>query len=348
MKIENLGGQSSATPSAPSTAQSARERAISRLMGNSSSSPSAVPNQNSVSPEEMGAIAAPKVEKSEFEKVTEEAQKHSIEAESSPEPKAETKADEEPLSSQYAILARKEKAIRQREQQLKAREAAIKAQEETSKVSAPIAAPSIDESKYISREKLTSDPFGVLTELGMTYDQLTEAALNGPKPKEVELMNEIKAMREELKILKGETESTKKTFSEQQDSAYKQAVAQIRNEVRVLVDKDPNFETIKETGSSGDVVELIEQTFKEDGILLTVEEAAQQVEDYLLEEAMKLAKIKKIQQRLMPKAEAPKAEVKTENKQSQPLKTLTNAVGTSRQLSARERAILAMEGKLKQ
>ncbi len=98
-----------------------------------------------------------------------------------------------------------------------------------------------------------------------------------------------------------------------------------------------------------DVVDLIEKTFKEDGILLTEDEAAQQVEDYLTEEAYKLANLKKIQKRLQTSSaststSATPAKSAETPKQSQPMKTLTNAVGTSRQLTSKERAILAFKG----
>lgn len=340
MKIEQMGTPAAQAANAPNQPMSARERAIAMLTKDVTPQV----NQNNISPEEMGAIKAPS---SEFESAVKSAQSHSTEEVDSKAPKVEPKsaAEGEPLSSQYAILARKEKALRQREQQLKTREEAFKQSDQAAK--APQAPAPLDESKYISKDRLTNDPFSVLTELGLTYDQLTELALNGPKPKEIELSNQIKLLQEEMKLLKGETESNKKSFQDQQTQTYKQAVAQIRNEAKILVDRDPNFETIKETGSLNDVVELIEEKFKQDGILLTVEEAAQQVEDYLLEEALKLAKIKKIQQKLMLKAAEPLAEQDSQSKQSQSLKTLTNSVGSTRQLSARERATLAFEGKLK-
>lgn len=341
MKIEQMGAQASA-PQTQNQAPSARDRAMAKLLGTPSQAQQApVSNPSSVSPEEMSAIAPAAEEEDEFEKAKNQAQKHPDESSES-ETKAETKVSEEPLSSQYAILARKEKAIRLRDQQLKAREAAIKASEEAAK--AP-KAPSFDETKYVSKEKLSQDPFSVLTEMGLTYDQLTEFALNGPKPKEIELMNEIKSMRDELKALKGDTESTRKTFQEYQEQNEKHGINELTKRATTLIDTNPEFETIKETGSIGDVVELIKQTLKEDGVLLTVEEAAQQVEDYLVEEALKLARIKKIQQKLAPKAPAEGQKLTDQSKKSE-LKTLTNSVGTSRQLSARERALLAFEGKL--
>jgi len=112
---------------------------------------------------------------------------------------------------------------------------------------------------------------------------------------------------------------------------------------------DEQYELIAATGSIDDVVELIERTFTEEGRLVPVEEAAQAIEDYLAEEAYKLSKLKKIQQKLAPSAQAKPEQKQTEQpKQPQTqMKTLTNAVGTQRQLSARERAIAAFEGKNK-
>lgn len=249
----------------------------------------------------------------------------------------------EKLSSQYAILARKEKANRMREQQLRQRESNLKAREAALSPSKP-EAPSFDPSKYIEREKLMQNPFGVLTEQGLTYDQLTEAAMNAPSPQHLALMNQVKAMEAKIAKMTEDQESSKKTFQEQQDQGRKQALKQIKYDVTNLVNANPDYETIKETGSIDDVVELIDVTLKKDGIYLSVDEAARQVEEYLAEEAFKLTRLKKIQQRLQPKA--PSVEKPTEQPQQQQMKTLTNSVSASRQLSARERAILAFNGKL--
>lgn len=334
------GGQSAPTATTP--AQTARERALNAFMkpvtqAQVQAQAHPVSNPTNVSPEEMSAIVPP---------TSEDSRQTSNSVETSSEaPKAETKGTEETLSSQYAILARKEKALRLRDQQLRQKEATIKAQEDAARAALAPKAPTFDESKYVSRDKLAQDPFSVLAELGLSYDQLTNLALNAPKPEEVALKNQLAALRAEIDSLKGEQNNTKKSWEDQQQASYKQAVNQIRQETQQLVSRDPAFETIRETKSVGDVVELIERTFNEDGILLSVEEAAQQVEEYLVDEAMKLTKIKKIQQRLQPAAK-PAAKATEAPKQQQPMKTLTNSVSSSRQLTARERALLAFEGKL--
>jgi hypothetical protein len=182
-----------------------------------------------------------------------------------------------------------------------------------------------------------------MQELGISYEQLTEMLLN-QDPKQAQYKAEIDALKAEIKAFK---EESLKSREQDQQQAYKNAVAQIKSEVSQLVKTDDTFETIRETGSVDDVVELIEATFKEEGRILPIEEAAQLVEEHLLEEALKLTKLKKIQSRLAAaKPATPAAPQKSEPKQSQPAKTLTNSMSASKPMSATERAILAFQGKL--
>ncbi len=307
-------------------AQSARERAIARLVqGNQpASQPQATPEQQSA------ALTAP----------VETRQENTVEA-TQPEPKA----PEEPISSQYAVLARQTKALRAKQVELQKREAALAAKE------APQAPqqPSFDESKYISKDRLLQDTFGTLAELGLSYDTLATQATNAPTPEQIEWKNTVKALKDEIAALKGDQESVKKSFEQRDQDSYKQALNQIRSEASAVIKNNPEFETIRETGSTDDVVELIEKTFAQDGTLLTVEDAAQQVEDYLVEEAMKIARIKKIQQRLA--SIAPTAPAMTQKQtgtpQQQQLKTLTNTMASPGKLTARQRAELAFKGELK-
>lgn len=297
-------------------------------------------NQSSVSAEELSAV------KPKESQVVSESQGQINNNEASTEaPKAETKAAEDPLSTQYANLARKEKALRakalQQEQSLKAKEAAIAAKE------AELRAKEQEyQSKYIPKDKLTNDTLNALAEAGLTYDQITELMLNQQNPQKMQEIQLNKKLEAKIQELEDKISKTQKSAEEQQTQAYKQAVNQIRNETKSLVEADPTFETIKATGSIDDVVQLIEETFKQEGVLLSVEDAAREVEEYLVEEAMKIAKLNKIQQRLAP---APKpAEPKQEPpKQQQTLKTLTNSISSPEKLSARDRAILAFKGELK-
>jgi hypothetical protein len=319
---------------AAAAAASAKDRAVAAFMKSAAerSGTPALQNATSVSPEEVGAIG----------------HTGSSEAPSQDAP-AETQAkieEQAPLSSQYAQLARKEKAIRAKAQEIRAKEDALRAREEAVKAketpaAAPAAAPIPLKDRWSTgdvRERLA-----VLNELGASYDDVTQAMLNQPSQETSQLLGMVDELKSEIRALRGDQENSKKSNAEQQQRQYQQAVNQIRNEVKQVVDGSlEEFEAIKATSSQNDVVDLIERTFKEDGLLLTPDEACRQVEEYLVEEATKIARLKKIQSRIA----APQKQPESQQKQPQQTKTLTNAITAAKTLSSKERAILAFQGKL--
>lgn len=269
------------------------------------------------------------------------------------EPSAEVPASappaktEEPISSQYAVLARKEKAYRAKVQ---AQEAAFKAKEEAlADREAKLAAKdSSYQTDFIPKSKLTEDTIQTLLDAGISYDKITEMALQQASPMDPQVRSVIRQLQEEVKALKAETEGTKKSITEGQEQSYKQAVHQIRLDVKDLIREGSDFEAIRETDSVQDVVDLIEKTYAEDKVLLTPEQASKMVEDELVERISKYARLSKIQQKVQPSSKAaPESSAQsTGDKQPQSPKTLTNGLTNTRQLSSRERAILAFEGKL--
>lgn len=319
-----------------SKASSARDRAIAML---TSQTPQVNPNKVSV--EEAGALKAPppvqEAPKAEGQDSISVAAPEAQKAETAP--KEATAPEEAPLSSQYVQLARKEKAIRQQAQELKAQQTAFKAREDALK-----AKEAEMQSQYVPKSRLASDAWSVLNENGISYESLTQQALNAPSPEAQAQQQVIAKLEAKIQALEDGQNSTKQSIADSQKQAYDEAVSQLRNEAKKLVSKDDTFETIRATNSHEDVVELITKTFKEEGVLLTVEEAASEIEEYLVEEAMKVARLSKIQQRLKPQAVSPAPQ---QSKQPQPSVTLTNAQGASRQLTARERAILAFKGENK-
>lgn len=345
------GPQPTANPDAQAAA-ARREAAISKLTGGQAPqqhAQSPIPtNPNQVSVEELASVREPLQnnnpveEQSEVAVTTEEVREASKPLESKVESEAKLS------NSQLAILARKERALRaqaqQQKQELQNKEAAWS--QERAKFEQRLEEL---ETGYIPKANLKQAALEAFARGELSYEEITQEVMN---PQDPRVTATISRLEKQVADLNSKLEKAATGVQEAQSQQYQAAIKQIETDVKNLVKADPSFEMIKYTGSVRDVVELIEETYKQDGYVMTVEEAAQQVEDYLVEEASRLAKVSKIQKRLSPavavkKAEEGQMQTPIQNKQPQQMKTLTNTVGGSRKLSSRERAIMAMEGKLK-
>lgn len=246
-------------------------------------------------------------------------------------------AKEDLLSTKYAAMARKEQVLRKRDLELKAREAEIEKRQKTY------------ESDYVPRSKvgelLQQNP----ESLGLSWDQITQLVLNQPKPEDVAFQK----LQAKIQSLEDNQSQVKTEIEQQQQRAYTQAVEQIRQDAKGLIESDPAYETIKEEDAAEAVVELIEKTYKEKGILLDTADAANQVEEFLLNRALKLARLSKVQAKLNPppvEAPAPEKRTLAQAVKVQPQQTLTNAMQASSQppKSARERRDRAIQAFLGQ
>lgn len=266
--------------------------------------------------------------------------------ETPPPAPAATKTEEKKddfLSPKFAALARQEKQIRAERQRLKDEREAFEREKEARL------------NGYIPKDKFKADPFSALQEAGTSYDELTQAFLNSPQG---QVDPTVRALQSELAQVRSELSQFKQKQDESQSTAYKQAIETVRRNVTGLVEKSSDFETIKALGQEEAVVALIEETFKAEGYVMTEEEAAREVEEHLLEEAIRMASLEKVKKKLAPapvesaptsQAEQPSAE--KQPIQQQQIKTLSNAVQATAprgltERERRERAILAAQGKL--
>ncbi len=323
--------------------------------GASSYDQAPVGNQNQVQPEEMSALKPKQnqqVNQRQQEQPTSVEASDDVQMPEIPAPEPTPVVEETAASRQFAQLARQAKALRQRQQeqeqsikakeaQLAEREAAIKAQE--GKYS----------QGYIQQDSLKNDPLRALLDAGVSYEDLTERLLAQSNPMDPRVEATFSKLEARIQSLTQQNEELVKNNKSAEETQYQAAVKQIKADVKQLVYTDPSFEGIKATNSVDDVVELIERTYKEDGILLSAEEAAQEIEDYIIEEADKLSRLSKLEKRRQSaskpteQSQAPKAAQTQVSKQPQPMRTLTNANASTRTLSARERALLAFKGELK-
>lgn len=231
-------------------------------------------------------------------------------------------------------LERRERAIRRQARELKAQKVQID-QSTQGRLSA-------DEWK----QKFMQDP----TTVGLQYEEIANRYLKQPSPEE-SLVAELKRQIEELK---GGQTSIQKKMEETQSQAYEAAKKQISQEVSRLVDTSEDFSLVKASQASDAVTSLIEQVYQEEGVLMSVEDAAKEVESYLLEQAISLASLEKVKKKLLPTEPTAEAgQLKTPQVTSTPKSTtLTHSMSQASTLptdskSRRARAIAAFQGQLK-
>lgn len=351
--ISKPGAGPNPTPDANvQAAKASRERAIKILstppqVAQNSQVPIPL-NANNISAEELSAVQPHQQESLQnnnpVEVKSEQTQDTSVA--SKPSETQETKLSD----SQLAILARKERALRAKAQQQQ-QELQTKQGQWASEKSALEQRIADLEKNYISKQYLKNNPLDALQQAELTYDEITQQAMSAT-PTDPRVLATISRLQSTVEQLQGKLDSAQKGAVDAQTQQYQAALKQIKNDVTHLVKVDPSFEMIKATNSQQDVVDLIEATYKEEGRVMDVEEASKEVEDYLTEEASKLARVDKIKKRLAPPPVVKKTETEQQtqtpsNKQPQPMKTLTNTNSGSRKLSARERAMLAFKGELK-
>lgn len=241
---------------------------------------------------------------------------------------AETKTPESvTLSPQVTALARKEQQFRQKEQAFKAREAALAAKE--------------TELEAISKLKKSLDAKDYSALEGhVPYEEYTNYLLNkGEGPS---------AEAQALKALESEVKSLKTSQEEQADKQYKAIVNQYRGEVKTVVSNDPRFVTVKEMNAEEHVLQHILDTFEQDNVTLSVEEAAQEIEEHLEAEALKMAGLTKVKskQAVVPEKKTlppPTTKAATQLKTiTQQIAPATKSYAQSQHMSPRERLAAAL------
>ncbi len=223
-----------------------------------------------------------------------------------------------PISPQLAAIARQRRALQVKESEIAAREKALADQ----------ATGSLDIAK------LKSNPLSVLQEHGVTYDQLTQAILadrDGVNP-------DIQALKAQVQALEKGLDTR---LSERDSQAEQQVLSELQREAKALIGRDDTYEMIKTQRMEPKITELIHRTWKSTGEILDVSEAADLIETDLLNDAVKIAGLKKVQSKLTPIQAPPQVQ------QRQGIRTLTNRDTASAPLSARARALAAFNGTLR-
>jgi len=226
-----------------------------------------------------------------------------------------------PLSPQFAALARQKRALQVKERELAEREA---------KLNQPAG------EDYVSKADLLANPLKVF-ELGVTYDQLTEALLANQSG----ITPELKALQAKVEALEKGVDTK---LTERDAQAKQQVLAEMTREAKTLVAEGEDYALVREKGYVPQVIQLIDQTYEKTGEILDVPYALSLVEEQLLQDELRIANLEKIRSKLTP------AQVEAQQQQQKPvptMRTLTNRDGATPALGRRERAMLAFAGQLK-
>lgn len=245
-------------------------------------------------------------------------------------PVVDPKKDEE--AKRFEQLSYREKKIRHEARRLQTE------RQEFEKQKAELQTPKVDESW---RQRAIENPLAHLNDLGVTADKLTDMLLNRDLTKE-----EVVAVRSKLAQIEENQNKIIKDMEQGKAQSYEQAIKQITTEVKLMVKDSPDYEAIQNANAETAVVKLIEETWKTEGYIMDISDAAKEVEEYLIEEALKFAKLNKVQSRLNPKIE----DIPVAKPQTKAPTTLTHTTqSSSKPLTDKERkqrAILAFQGKL--
>jgi hypothetical protein len=205
----------------------------------------------------------------------------------------EQQQQEQQFAAKFAALSRKEKAIRQREaqvsQQMQELQQRLVQLEQQGK--------ELESYKSIP-DRLKKEPFKVLQEQGLSFEQLAEMVLNDGKPTQDMIMSEyekkIMSKMEDLERKLAEKEA------KEQEQRYDAAIEQFQGQLTDFINQNEDYDLIRANDAVDLVFQVIEQHHTETGEILSNKEASDAVEEYLLEEAKKLVDREKVKKLLQP------------------------------------------------
>ena len=201
------------------------------------------------------------------------------------------------FSRKFAALSRREKEIRAKEAEYENRIAELE-----EKFNFFNKKPEPEKEPDIPLEyRLKQNPLKALEDMGLSYDKLTELALNDGK---LTPDMQMKLMREELENgYKSKYEELEKRILDKEKSDEQRRYDDIQrgfmNEIDSFVSSNKNeYEYVAHNQANEVIYEVIEEHYNETGRILDIKDAAQAVESYLEEEAEKLLNLSKVKNRL--------------------------------------------------
>lgn len=211
------------------------------------------------------AVTRPVVRKSQANQiVSENGNQENINVNSSAAESATTEESVK-LSPQLSAIARKEQAFRQRDLTQKQRDKDFEQDLALAK-----------EYKEL-KAKIEAKDYSEAEKMGIKYDDYVQYLIdkqNGEDPQ----LQKFKTLEDEIKALK-------KGQEEKETQEFEETVSAYRTEIASLTSSNPEFSTIKGKKAEEHVLQLIIDSWEEDDVQMTVEEACKDVEAALVADA---------------------------------------------------------------
>lgn len=270
-----------------------------------------------------GAVVTPVEAKGPIEAITEA-------VEEPKKPEGNPVAEDKKFGAKFAALGRKEKEQRAARAAFEAEKAAWEKQRtegtaEIERQKQELAA------KYIDPETFKKDPLGLMQKHGLSFEQLAQRVLNDGRPGTEEVVSDTERKLQarldafEKKLAEKEEAEKKRTEADKQRE-FEANMSSFKAQLTDFCNKETDYELIRANDAVGLVYEVIEEHYTNtldattgQGQILSNKEAADAVENYLLEEAKKVLNANKVKS-LAAQVVAAKA---PEGKPSSP--TLSNA-----------------------
>jgi len=197
------------------------------------------------------------------------------------------------ITKKFSALAKKEKQLRQREAELKSMEAKLA---ESNK---PQAAP-----EEVPLDVLIkNNPLEALKKAGYSLEDILSIMASGDSmPKEITERQEKDKLQAKIRDLEEKLENVVPTFEKSQaEKEHAQVINTYKSELKTFVAADPDaYELVIANNAYDTIFDVIDTHYGETGKLLSEKEAADAVENYFYEEAMKLSNHKKLKKMFQP------------------------------------------------
>lgn len=213
--------------------------------------------------------------------------------EAKPEPKPEPEEKKDSQGARFAELARKEKSLTQQRMKLAEERRAFDSERAEAAELKALADNFTRSPAAWLKNRLGDDWFGKLSKL----------YTDGVPPAELALQAVDERISAFEKQQRAAQEAAAKAAEEARQAEEKQVRERFNGECKSYVDTHPeDYEQLIADGDYWMVPQLIEEQYKATGKLLTSKEAADAVESFLIERALKRASTKKVQAKQQPPA----------------------------------------------